>query len=328
MSLHGVRDDPADERGDQGAQQACIVGRCPQQQPPRGTAVALGALQRGFDLALKILLVVHRHSAFLRQHDAKVPRPTLRIGSFTADGPSLSHRGEEFIMVRPMQLDVFFDLICPWCFMGKRRLTRALAARPVADIEIRWRPFLINLMIPRDGPELDEGFAGRFGRLSSAAEVMEMVSEAAARDGVALRLDRLPSSPSSIDAHRLVQHFGRSAAEADALIDALFSAYFTEGQDISDPEALIDTAAALGHPADEAAALLASDAEGAEVLQSAIQARRLGINAVPCFVFNGTFVLSGAQEPATLLPLLDMALMTGGAGRPTFGGRARAFRTA
>lgn len=206
-----------------------------------------------------------------------------------------------------MLIETYADLICPWCYIGKRRLARALAERPRLQADIRWQPFQLNPDMPPGGMDRGSYLAAKFGGAERARQVHLVVEETAARDGLPLRLDRLRRTPNSFDAHRLVRLAARRGV-ADAMADALFNAYFVEGLDIGDRDTLAATASGLGFDFQEIKRLLATDAEVAAVFNADAAARQLGLQAVPCFIFNRRFALSGAQEPASFLPLLDLAV--------------------
>ncbi|MBP2299562.1 DsbA family oxidoreductase [Azospirillum picis] len=204
-----------------------------------------------------------------------------------------------------MLIETFADLICPWCYIGKRRLDRALAQRPTLRAEIRWQPFQLNPDMPKGGMSRDDYLSAKFGGAERARQIYRVVEDTAARDGLPLLLDRIPRTPNSFDAHRLVRIAGRHGV-ANAMADALFAAYFVDGVDIGDLDALASVAAGVGLDFGETRRQLGSDAESASVLAADALARQMGLQAVPCYIFNRRYALSGAQEPASFLPLLDL----------------------
>ena len=206
-----------------------------------------------------------------------------------------------------MLIETFADLICPWCYIGKRRLARALADRPRLHVELRWQPFQLNPDMAPGGMDRGAYLAAKFGGPERARQIHLVVEETAERDGLPLRLDRVKRTPNSFDAHRLVRMASRRGA-GDAMADALFHAYFVDGLDIGDRDTLAGTAAALGFDFQEIKGLLATDSEAAAVAGADAMARQLGLQAVPCYIFNRRYALSGAQEPASFLPLLDLAV--------------------
>ena len=206
-----------------------------------------------------------------------------------------------------MLIETFADLICPWCYIGKRRLARALADRQRLPVEIRWQPFQLNPDMAPGGMDRGSYLAAKFGGSERARQIHLVVEETAERDGLPLRLDLVRRTPNSFDAHRLIRIAARRGL-GDPMADALFHAYFVEGLDIGDRDTLAATAATLGFDVQEIKGLLATDAEAAAVYGADALARQLGLQAVPCYIFNRRYALSGAQEPASFLPLLDLAV--------------------
>jgi len=205
-----------------------------------------------------------------------------------------------------MLIEIFADPICPWCYVGTHRLSRALERRPRRAISQRWLPFQLNPDMPSGGMERSLYLMVKFGGAERARQFHEVIEQAAAQDGLPLHLDRIRRTPSTFDAHRLVRFAGHDGRATD-LMRALFRAYFVEGLDIGDREVLMALAAGVGLDPDAARRLLEGDAEASAIRSSDGQARQLGVQAVPCFIFNRRFALSGAQEPEAFLPLLDIA---------------------
>lgn len=206
-----------------------------------------------------------------------------------------------------MEIDIYFDLVCPWCYIGKHRLERALANRPDLQPRICWRPFQLNPGMPRGGMDRGAYLATKFGGPERARQIHAMITDTAARDGLPLNLDRITRTPNTLDGHRLVRWVAARGSDAGAAVEAIFRAYFADGLDIGDVDVLIGIAVSLGYGADEIRSHLTSDAEIAAILSSDAAARRMGIQAVPCFVFAGRYALSGAQEPHAFDPMFDLA---------------------
>ncbi|HET8727917.1 MAG TPA: DsbA family oxidoreductase [Alphaproteobacteria bacterium] len=202
-----------------------------------------------------------------------------------------------------MDIDIYFDLVCPWCYIGKRRLERALAAQPDLKPAIRWQPFQLNPGMPRPGMDRATYLAAKFGGPERARQVYAMVADTAARDGLDLKIDRIVRTPNTLDAHRLV----RWSSEPSAMVEAVFKAYFEDGRDIGDIDVLSDIAAAQGFDPEATRAHLLSEADTDDVQAADAEARRMGIQAVPCFVFDRRYALSGAQEPHAFEPMFDLA---------------------
>jgi predicted DsbA family dithiol-disulfide isomerase len=204
-----------------------------------------------------------------------------------------------------MRLDVFSDTICPWCFIGKRRLERALAMRPQPGLAIRWRAFMLNPAMPADGMDRDAYLEAKFGSMTRSRRIYDAVRAAGVGEGIAFAFDRIKRTPSTLDSHRLLRLAWSKGREPE-ILEELFRAYFLEGRNIGDLDFLEDLAARGGLDGSEARAYLASDDGIEAVLAEDTLARRQGVTGVPCFVFNGRFALSGAQEPEVLIQLFDL----------------------
>jgi predicted DsbA family dithiol-disulfide isomerase len=204
-----------------------------------------------------------------------------------------------------MRIDIVSDVVCPWCFVGKRRLEKALALRPEIAAEIVWRPFQLNPDMPVEGVERQAYLAAKFGGDAHAERIYANVTAAGASVDIDFAFDRIRRTPNTRDAHRLIRH---AAAEgrADAMVEALFRAYFLDGRDIGEHGVLAEIAGAVGLDAAATRAFLESPAELDQVLAEERSARRIGVNAVPCFIFDRQYAVSGAQEPEFFLPVFDL----------------------
>ena len=204
-----------------------------------------------------------------------------------------------------MHIDIVSDVICPWCFIGKRRLEKALALRPELDVDITWRPFQLNPDMPPGGMDRQAYLAAKFGSDAHADRLYATVTEAGATVDLPFAFDRIRRTPNTRDAHRLVRH-AASEGQADATVEALFRAYFLDGRDIGDRRVLAEIAGEVGLDAAATGALFSGDAALDQMLAEDRSARRLGINAVPCFIFDRQYAVSGAQEPEFFLPVFDL----------------------
>jgi predicted DsbA family dithiol-disulfide isomerase len=204
-----------------------------------------------------------------------------------------------------MHIDIISDVVCPWCFIGKRRLEKALAQRPEIRADLAWRPFQLNPEMPRGGMDRDAYIAAKFGATTQAERIYASIADAGAGVGIAFAFGRIRRTPNTRDAHRLIRRAAQEGC-ADAVVEALFHGYFIEGQDIGDPAALAEIAGGAGLDREETRRWLASAAAIEDVLAEDRSARRLGINAVPCFIFAGQYAVSGAQEPEFFLPVFDL----------------------
>lgn len=205
-----------------------------------------------------------------------------------------------------MLIEIYSDVVCPWCYIGKARLDRALAERPRVPVDVRWMPFQLNPDMPPDGMDRDMYIAVKFGSRERARQMHGVVEQAAARDGVPLRLDLIRRTPNTVNAHRLIR-FADQAGRAGDMVSALFSAYFQQGHDIGDVQMLATLAGTVGLDSDAALDYLDSDTDRAAIRNSDAQARQLGVQAVPCFIFDRRYALSGAQEYTAFFPMLDLA---------------------
>jgi predicted DsbA family dithiol-disulfide isomerase len=211
-----------------------------------------------------------------------------------------------------MKIDIVSDVVCPWCYIGKRRLERALAtlrkSEPALDVTLRWHPFQLNPDLPRAGIDRRSYLDAKFGGPSRAAQIYERVREAGRESGLALAFDRIERQPNTLDAHRLIAWAQReNPARAGDLVERLFHAYFVEGAFVGDADTLATLAADAGYDREGAAAMLASDALRDEVAAADERARSLGIQGVPFFVFDGRVAVSGAHVPATMLDGISQA---------------------
>ncbi|MBB6254347.1 DsbA family oxidoreductase [Nitrospirillum iridis] len=209
-----------------------------------------------------------------------------------------------------MLIEIVADFVCPWCYIGKRRLERALAQRPGLRAEVRWLPFQLDPDTPPRGMERTIDLLAKFGSMERIRQVNALLEQTAAAEGLALNPERIRRTPNTLDAHRLLRHAdaqGPGVNRAQDLASALQAAFFRDGRDIGDRAELAAIAGETGMDRDAAAAFLNSDADRDALRQSLAAVRQLGIQAVPCFIFNRLYSLSGAQEAGAFLPLLDLA---------------------
>jgi predicted DsbA family dithiol-disulfide isomerase len=203
-------------------------------------------------------------------------------------------------------IEIVHDLVCPWCFLGVRRLIRTLRRRPDILFELTWRPFLLNPDMPRIGMARPDYVVRKFGGEDRARRLYATIAEVGRLEGVPFRFDRIRRTPSSVDAHRLVRYAVRYG-RADEMVEALFAAHFTDGRDIGDHDVLAAVATTYGMDPLAVRRFLASDDETEAVHADNLRAHRLGINGVPCFVVEGSHAIAGAQEPEVIERLLDIA---------------------
>ena len=196
------------------------------------------------------------------------------------------------------RLDIISDPICPWCYIGKANLDRAVAETGENPFDIDWRIFQLNPDMPPEGVERRSYLEAKFGGPEQARAVYARVEAAAAEAGLAIHFDRIARTPNTMDAHRLIR-WARTTGHQSNLVDRLFAEYFVHGRDISDPEVLLDAASSVGMEREVVARLLSGDADRDQLREEDQAARRMGVNGVPCFILGGRYVLQGAQPPET-----------------------------
>jgi len=202
----------------------------------------------------------------------------------------------------PLQIEIYSDVVCPWCFLGKRRLEAALGARPSLTVALRYRAFELNPELPAGGVDRAEYLTRKFGDPARLREAQARL-EALGRDvGIEFRFAAARRMPNTRRAHGLLQ----LAAERQAdVADALFRAYFEDGRDIGDPEVLAELTRSAGLDAVAVREGIVAPTTLAAVAAEERTAAELGIQGVPFYVFAGRWAVSGAQEPATLVAVLD-----------------------
>lgn len=199
-----------------------------------------------------------------------------------------------------LQIDVYSDVICPWCYVGKRRLEQALKAWDGVPVTIRWRPFQLNPTMPRNGMDRRQYLDAKFGSPAAAQAIYDHVSAAGTEEGIQFAFERIARTPNTFAAHRLIWLAGHHDHQ-DEMVELLFRQYFLEGGDIGTIETLSQIAAHAGLDRAAIETFLAGE-EGIEVVKTEEAAgHRMGIRGVPYFVFNGVNALSGAQPPEQLL---------------------------
>ncbi len=205
-----------------------------------------------------------------------------------------------------LSIEIVHDLVCPWCFLGARRLMRTLRQRPGPGFELVWRPFLLNPDMPRGGMPRGDYVIRKFGGEERARRLYASIGEIGRAEGVTFNFERIRRTPSSLDAHRLVRWAAREG-RATETVEALFSAYFTDGRNIGDLGVLAAVAEEAGLDPQRARLFLSRDDEVETVHAENLRAHRLGINGVPCFVVGGRHAIAGAQDQEVLARLLDVA---------------------
>ncbi|MBU6442645.1 MAG: DsbA family oxidoreductase [Alphaproteobacteria bacterium] len=206
-----------------------------------------------------------------------------------------------------MQIDVISDTVCPWCFIGKRRLAKALAQRPDVPFDVRWRAYRLDPTIPPEGYERKAYLQAKFGdteRVKAAGETIRQLGESL---GIRFAFESIERAPNTLDSHRLIRWAGTAGVQ-DEVVERLFSSYFEQGRDISDRSVLREIAAEAGMDAELVADLLAQDADSALVEREDTLAHQMGVTGVPTFIIANKYAASGAQEPEAFLQIIDKVL--------------------
>jgi predicted DsbA family dithiol-disulfide isomerase len=209
-------------------------------------------------------------------------------------------------MAKPISIDVVSDVVCPWCFIGKRRLEKAIALTPEIPVEVRYHPYFLNDWIPREGMQRADYLTKKFGSPEAYRGIAGRVAEAAASEGLTYAIDKIARQPNTLDSHRLIR-WAEEKGAAPAMKQRLMDLYFTEGADLTDPEVLLNAAADVGLDANDIRARLLSDADVEEITLAADTAKNAGISGVPTFIIGGRYAVSGAQAPETLAQVIRQA---------------------
>jgi len=199
-------------------------------------------------------------------------------------------------------IDVVSDVMCPWCYIGKRRLDRAQVMAPDVETVVRWRPFQLDATIPPEGMDRQEYLDNKFGR-EQAAENYKRIAETGEIEGIVFAFDRIEKSPNTINAHRLIR-WAEVGTQQDTVVERLFELYFTEGEDIGQDSVLLDAAREARMDVDLVEEVLATDRDIEEVKKEIAMAHDLGVQGVPTYVFNQEHMVVGAQRAEVLSDIL------------------------
>jgi len=215
------------------------------------------------------------------------------------------------VETNPLYIRVVSDVVCPWCFIGKRRLEKAIALTPEVPVEVYFHPYFLNDWIPREGMNRDDYLATKFGSPDAYRGMAERVAENAAQEGLTYAVDKIARQPNTLDSHRLI-HWAGLQGHGPEMKQRLMDLYFTECADLTDREVLARAGADVGLDADEIRARLATEEDVAEITQAANAAKEAGINGVPTFIIDGRYIdaryaVSGAQAPETLAHVIRKA---------------------
>ena len=204
-----------------------------------------------------------------------------------------------------IQIDLFSDVICPWCFIGKRRLERALNLRSNPDVDINWRAFQLNPDMPKTGMARDHYLEVKFGGPDRAKTIYENIRKTGEMEGIEFKFEKIKKTPNTVLAHRLIS-WSKDQTTSDFVVESLFKAYFYEGRDIGSLEILKEILEDLNINTDSFVRYAKSDEGIDRVANDTRYAYSNGITGVPCFIFDKKYSISGAQEPEAFFPLFDL----------------------
>jgi predicted DsbA family dithiol-disulfide isomerase len=204
----------------------------------------------------------------------------------------------------PLSIDVISDVVCPWCYVGKRFLENAIALKPEIPVALRFRPYLLNPWVPREGMSREDYLITKFGSVERYNANNQRVADAAAAAGLDYQRDLIKRQPNTIDCHRLIDW----SDQPSAMKQRLMQLYFAEGGDLSDREVLVAAAVDCGFDVAEVRRRLASDEDVARIEAEANSAKEAGIEGVPFFIFGGLLAVSGAQPPEYLVQAMERAV--------------------
>ena len=201
--------------------------------------------------------------------------------------------------LKPLKIDIVSDVVCPWCYIGKHRIEKALQLAADVPVEVHWRPFFLNPWVPREGISREEYLTTKFGSVDAYKGIAGRVVAAAGEEGLTYRPDLVKRQPNTIDCHRLI-HWADAKGKAAEMKQRLMELYFRDGGDLTDTNVLVQAAADCGLDAEDVRARLASDEDVALISAQAREASEKGISGVPTFVFAQKYAVSGAQPAEQL----------------------------
>jgi predicted DsbA family dithiol-disulfide isomerase len=203
-----------------------------------------------------------------------------------------------------LPIDVVSDVVCPWCYIGKRFLEKAIALKPEIPVEVRFRPYFLNPWVPREGISREQYLITKFGSVERYNANSQRVIDAAAHAGLVYARDKIKRQPNTLDCHRLIRWAGDHAA---AMKQRLMELYFSEGGDLTSRDVLVQAAIDVGLDGDVVRRKLTTEEDVAEVDAEVNSAKEAGIEGVPCFVFGRLMAVSGAQPPDALAQAIERA---------------------
>jgi len=206
----------------------------------------------------------------------------------------------------PLTVDVVSDVMCPWCFIGKRRLETALRSVPQLNVDVRWHPFQLDATLPKSGKDRQQYLDDKFGGKENADAVYSRIKETGAEEGINFAFDKIKLSPNTLDSHRLIL-WSRSDNVQSDVVERLFKAYFLDGEDLTKAATLVRISEEAGMQSDLVEQLLETETDLDKTEAQITRASESGISGVPCFIIDGRFVLAGAEKPETIAAALQHA---------------------
>ena len=202
-------------------------------------------------------------------------------------------------MLKRLTIDIVSDVVCPWCYIGKRRIENALKLVPEVPVEVHWRPFFLNPWVPRQGMSRKDYLTTKFGSVDAYKNIAERVVAAADEEGLSYRPELVKRQPNTIDCHRLI-YWAEAKGKAAEMKQRLMELYFRDGSDLTDAGVLVQAAADCGLDVDDVSRRLAAEEDVAMISALAQDASAKGISGVPTYVFAQKYAISGAQAPELL----------------------------
>ncbi|MEL6782912.1 MAG: DsbA family oxidoreductase [Pseudomonadota bacterium] len=218
------------------------------------------------------------------------------------------------VEAKPVQIDVVSDVMCPWCFIGKRRLERALEQLKDVEVAINWRPYQLDATLPPEGKDRRDYLETKFGGPERAKEIYGRIEQAGRDEGLDFKFEAIAVSPNTLDAHRVIRWALNEGSKAQgALVEILFRKFFMEGENIGRHDVLTAAADEAGMDGSIVSALLATDQDKEAVTQEIGIAQQMGVSGVPCFIIDQKYAVMGAQEPENIAGAVREALAQRGA---------------
>ena len=216
-----------------------------------------------------------------------------------------------------IQLDVVSDVMCPWCYIGKRRLEQAIEQVDGIDVEIRWRPFQLDPTLPQEGRDRREYLETKFGGPEKADEIYGRIRQSGLDEGLEFDFDAIAVSPNTIDAHRVIRWASNEGQSVlNKLVERLFKDFFMDGAHIGNHDVLVEAAKHAGMDGAVVAALLATDKDRDEVIEEIAVAQKMGVTGVPCFIVDNKYAVMGAQPPEQIAGAIKQAAEMKDVGAP------------